>query len=138
MLENEGATPEVEQVESEVSEQPKSMDDTIRETLRSLKSQGIEPEATPEAPEEAAQRIRDEQGKFKAKEEAPVVQEAQVTEPEIAPPNTWKKDVAAKWNALPPEVRAEVARREADFHKGIEQYRGAAQFAAAMDKAIQP
>lgn len=139
MLENEGATAEVEQVESNVSE-PKSMDDTIRETLRSLKSQGIEPETeTPEAPEEAAQRIRDDQGKFKAKEESPVVQEAQVaTEPEISPPNTWKKDVAAKWNTLPPEVRAEVARREADFHKGIEQYRGAAQFAQAMDKAIQP
>lgn len=138
MLENEGETPEVVAVENEVPEAPKSMDDTIRETLRSLQDKGITTDAEAPADDvEKAQRIRDEQGKFKSAESAepdPVADH----EPVSAAPNTWKKEVAAKWAVLPPEVRAEVERREADFHKGIEQYKGAAQFAAAMDKAIQP
>ena len=60
MLENEGATADVEQVEAEA---PKSIDDTIRETLQSLRERGMEPagdigedvpDAAPEAAPEAA------------------------------------------------------------------------------------
>lgn len=139
MLENEGATADVEQVEAEA---PKSIDDTIRETLQSLRERGMEPagdigedvpDAAPEAVPEAAPR--DAQGKFaKAPEAAPEAPEAPVR----AAPNTWKREVAEKWATLPPEVQAEVERREADFHKGIEQYRQAAQFQQDFGRAIQP
>lgn len=138
MLEaNEAATGEVEEVL-----ESKSMDDTIRETLRSLQEQGIEPDAAidepPESPEAKADRLRDEQGKFKAatlaETEPPVVQESPVR----AAPNTWKKEVAEKWGALPPEVQAEVERREADFHRGIEQYKQKAQFAEVMERTFAP
>lgn len=139
MSENiEGATP----ADEEVIEQPKSMDDTIRETLRSLQEKGavIEDEtpATPEAPEEKAQRIRDEKGKF-AKTD-PVISEAVETPetPVKAAPNTWKKEVAEKWATLPPEVQSEVERREADFHKGIETYKQKAQFAETIERTIAP
>lgn len=152
--ENQGATPEVIDP-AEVIEQPKSMDDTIREILHSQQEWGIEavgdtpaPGAAPEAPEEAAQRIRDAQGKFAAKPDAaaPVVggdPAAPVIAPVIAEqataaPNTWKKEVAEQWATLPPAVQAEVIRREADFHKGIEQYRQAAGFADTMSKALTP
>lgn len=139
MLENdEGATAEVV-VEQD---QPKSMDDTIRDTLRSLKDQGIEPEAPVEAPEEAAQRIRDESGKFKAKEPAddiPAEVTPEVEAPPVKPaPNTWRKEVADKWQTLPPEVQAEVERREADFHKGIEGYKQKAQFAESIERTLAP
>lgn len=142
MLENEGATPEVEEASPVAEEQPKSMDDTIRETLRSLQDKGITTEQeTPDAPdttEEKARRIRDEKGKFAAKDE-PVAESAPVEEiPVKAAPNTWRKEVAEKWAALPPEVQAEVERREADFHRGIEQYKQAANFAQSMERAITP
>lgn len=138
--EDQGATLEVEREEIE---QPKSMDDTIRETLRSLQA----PEDTTttaasatEAPEEAAQRIRDTQGKFAGKpaDNATVIEPAAVTEPVSSAPNTWKKEVADTWSTLPAAVRAEVERREADFHKGIEQYKGAATFGQNIERAIAP
>ena len=141
-VENQGATPEVEQVAEPVVE--KSMDDTIRDTLRELTAKGVEvdpPAEAPASPEEKAQRIRDEQGKFskEAPTETPV---APVVPSEPDPlaiaPNTWKKDVADKWATLPPEARAEIQRREADFHKGIERYKGAATFGQSMERAIAP
>lgn len=144
MEENQGATPEVEKVE--VAE-PISMDDTIRNTLRELTAKGVEvdPPAneTAATPEEKAQRIRDEQGKFS--KETPAVPETPaapvvpvVTDPLTVAPNTWKKEVAEKWATLPPEARAEIQRREADFHKGIEQYKGAATFGQSMERVIAP
>ena len=36
------------------------------------------------------------------------------------------------WENLPPEVRAEVHKRVADFHKGLESYRGLAQIGQAL------
>jgi thymidylate synthase ThyX len=60
MLENEGATADVEEVEAEA---PKSIDDTIRETLQSLRERGLEPagdigEDVPDAPEAAPEVAR--------------------------------------------------------------------------------
>lgn len=148
-LENNGATAEVEKIESEVIEQPKSMDDTIRETLQSLRDKGSTLDTSGAAPEdhiEKAQRLRDTQGKFSGKtpieivdKAAPVAPVAPPTpDPTSAAPNTWKKEAAEKWALIPPEARAEIARREADIHKGIEQYRSAAGFGQTMERAIQP
>lgn len=151
MIKNEGATAEVQdEVIPEAIDQPveKSMDDTIRETLQSLKTRGMEAEGekVAETSEEKAQRVRDESGRFKAAE-VPAVPEAvdPLAVPEVPTdqvlspaPNTWKKEVAAKWATLPPDVQAEVARREADFHKGIEGYKSKAQFADSVANVLQP
>lgn len=138
--EEQGATadlPEVEQV---------SMDDTIANTLRDINARSESTEgdsnstnASPEAPEEAAARIRDQQGKFSKPETAAegTGLAATAAAPDAAP-NTWKKDAAAQWATLPPAARAEIQRREADFHKGIEGYKEAAGFGQAMQRAIQP
>lgn len=140
-LEDTGATPEVIEPAEEIVE-PKSMDDTIRETLASMKERGIEPEAAaPEDAEQKAQRIRDEKGKFAAgKEPAAPIEPAPepVAEPIKAAPNTWKKEAHEAWIKADPVIRAEVERREADFHRGIEQYKQAAQFANNIQQAIQP
>jgi hypothetical protein len=142
MDENLGATADA--IEPEEIEQSKSMDDTIRETLHSLQDRGIETEPADvvATPEENAQRIRDGQGKFAAKSSDipadtiidPAVQIDQVS----VAPNTWKKEAAEAWIKADPIIRAEVERREADFHKGIEQYRVAATFAQTMERAITP
>jgi len=114
-----------------------SMDDDIRETLRNIQSRSAEPEA--EAPvEEAASepeapkvdRARAPDGKF-AKESAAPAEAPDTPNPEegqtepVEPalnvdlnraPSSWKPAAKAAWAALPPEIRAEVHRREADFH----------------------
>lgn len=152
-LENEGATPEVDEIDTQTTdtqtlEAPVSIEDTIRNTLSDIRGRGEAGEVgAPEVPdtaEEKAQRIRDAQGKFsKEAATADPANPAATTAPATAnpldvAPNTWKKEVAATWATLPPEVRAEVSRREADFHKGIEQYREAAGFGHAMHQAITP
>lgn len=154
-LEDQGATPDVDLKHEEA---PKSMDDTIRDTLRSLQSPDDNTAAAPnpgvaagavEEPEAAAARIRDGAGKFAAKPvdgaamadpAAPAVADPAAAPADAisAPPNTWKKEVAAKWATLPPEVRAEVERREQDMHRGIEQYKTQAAFAQTMERAMAP
>jgi hypothetical protein len=140
-IENEGATAVVEEQAApaaEIAPQEKSMDDTIRETMQDLKARGAEiPAETPEAPEEKAQRIRDEQGKFAPKVDKPADETASTVEA-YKPPNTWKKEAAEKLALADPVIRAEVERREADFFKGIEQYKGAAQFGQSMERVIAP
>ena len=144
-LEDQGATPEVDEVkviEAPEVVEPKSMDDTIRETLRGLQEKGVTPDTTdaaPESPEEKAQAIRDEQGKFAAKE-APIAPADPLVPPEpvSAAPNTWKKQAQDAWSKADPAIRSEVERREADFHKGIEQYKTAATYGQTMERAMQP
>lgn len=135
------ATLEAEILDSHVEDAEhadRSMDDTIRETLAKLtqperESQPASKEPIRSTEKPDAAKARDDGGRFQ-KSEAPVEQ----AEPAVPPPNTWKKEAASEWGKLPPLIQQEVARREADFHKGIEQYREAAQFAQSIGQAIQP
>lgn len=54
------------------------------------------------------------------------------------PPSSWKKETQGKWAAIDPEVRAEVLRREQDFHKGLEGYKGWAKIGQDLDAEIRP
>lgn len=118
-------------------------------------------EPTP-APEEAADpapaadtgRARDEAGRFAPKAEA---KEAPAPAPEPAPApaepvrnpfSSWKPDAQAalskaeRGEALTPEelklVRIEAERREADFHKGVSEFKTHSERARAYDAAIAP
>lgn len=53
-------------------------------------------------------------------------------------PSSWKTDIAQKWSDLPSEVRAEINRREADYHKGIESYKEYSRVGQVMEQAISP
>lgn len=103
-----------------------------------LEAAPAEPVAKPQDPPEAKQ---DEQPIKPA--DAPAAAE-QVTKPEQPPsnddaaPSSWKRDVAEKWAELPTEVKAEIQRREAEYHQGIERYKPAVQFAQEMNAAITP
>jgi hypothetical protein len=108
---DQGATPEVEETEE-------SMDDTIRGILESSVEDTPDDKPEPEVAEK--------------EEQAPETAQA------LAAPNTWKKAAAEKFNTLPPEVQQEVLRRESDIHKGIEQYREAANFGHSIHEAIKP
>ncbi len=142
MPEDDGATAEVEEVEDS---QPSSIEDTLRSTYDDIIKRGAEPRESAEEPAPATRRNPD--GTF-APKEAPATEdhvfdvgeptEPVVDEPVAAPPNTWRKEVAAKWATLPDDVRAEVQRREADFHKGIAQYKEKAEFGSAIERAVAP
>lgn len=100
------------------------------------------PEPT-ETPAEKTQRERDEAGRFKAKSEAktaapkteakaetpaPVaaapaqtpIPAPAVTTPSIKAPQSWRADVREKFAALPPEVQAEVVRRETEIAQTLQ------------------
>lgn len=53
-------------------------------------------------------------------------------------PKTWKKEAEVHWANLPPEVKAEVLRRETDMFRGLEQYKEAATYGRAFQQALSP
>lgn len=53
-------------------------------------------------------------------------------------PSSWTPTIAEKWSDLPPDVRAEIQRRETDYHRGIEQYKQAAGIAQEVQHTLQP
>jgi hypothetical protein len=127
-----------------------TQDDTLRETLEAAFTEAEAP-AVVDTPLEKTESSRDETGRFASKEApvekidtpkdqadqaAPVV-EAEEKEERRAP-SSWKKETQAEWNNLPSHVKDDVLRRETDFHKGIEQYKGHAQRAATYDAALAP
>lgn len=119
-----------------------------------------DPEETVEHEEtEETDGERDEKGRFKAKagkEGEPPEGEGEPPEGEQAgegeqpteqivdgrdiakAPTTWKPEAQAEYAKLPETVRKEIHKREEDFHRGIEQYRGAAQFGQDIAKEFQP
>lgn len=116
---------------------------------------------TPEAPAETVEvtetteRVRDETGKFAKAEEKPAetepaqatapATEAQPEQPEeqpqpeaIRPPATWSASAKAEYAKLPDVVRNEIAKREADFSRGIQQYAEKAKVADRYNQEFQP
>lgn len=108
------------------------------------------------------ERVRDEHGRFVKQDGKPETEKQEKTEQEAekpqaeqtgelkaaepkeqqappdAPPSTWRPTAKAEWVKLPSHVREEIKKREADFQKGVEQYKGAAQFGHNVYQAIQP
>lgn len=141
-----------------------SMDDTIRQTLESIKERdsdaAAELAANASQTEEKPAKQRAADGKFAkadvaanndnpaanaqadaADSQAPAVDAAAApvaTPVAEQPPSSWTAAGKAEWAKLPDGIRQEVLKREADFHKGVEQYRAQANFAQAVHKAIAP
>ena len=71
------------------------------------------------------------------REEAPQ-EEVKATPPERSPWKSWKAEAAAELEKLPETVQKHIIEREEQFHRGIEQYKSAANFAKTIDKSIAP
>lgn len=54
------------------------------------------------------------------------------------PWQSWKKDAQEKLSKLPEDVQNVILERQEQFHKGIEQYKEAANYARTIDKSIAP
>lgn len=118
-----------------------------------------EPDPEPRATAADEGRARDEQGRFAPKAEAPdvkapqgpVVNESLTTAPEgepadeqaaardlARPPSSWKPAAKAAWEALPPDIRAEVHRREQNFLEGQARLLPDAELGRNMRQTIEP
>src|SRR5581483_10402460 len=72
-----------------------------------------------------------------AAEEKPAEPAKPVSEADKAP-TSWKAGAQAKFAALDPEVKAEIHRREADFHKGLGEYKQLANIGKLLHAEIEP
>lgn len=84
---------------------------------------------------------RDEKGRFApkaAKEEAPEAEPE--AEPPVwrRPPASWKKDYHEVWAKADPKMQEYAWQREQQMREGVESVMSKAQFADAMQEAIQP
>lgn len=101
-------------------------------------------------------RARDEAGRFapKADDAAPATPAAPTAQPDptkpadpaaapveapqadaaAAPPKGWSPAAKASWDALPPDVRAAVAKREEEMSVGMRRYEGMARWAEVAEK----
>lgn len=126
------------------------------------------PQGTPTEKDAQGAPVRGEDGKFKstrpdaAKPEAPAKEKAgappaakpaeqqQVSEADkasekggepakaIAPPVSWSAAAKARWADLPPDIHAEVDRRERDFQKGLAEKATEAAKASEIFAALEP
>jgi hypothetical protein len=145
-----------------------SIDDTIRNAYRQSMAEGGleegagEADTSAESTKPADGRVRGPDGKFAKSAEtqpnsvsakpnsvtgAPDATAPAATTTETQPgtakphdtaPNTWTKEAKANWATLPESARQEIHRREADFHKGIGQYKDAAGFGAQIAQELLP
>jgi hypothetical protein len=81
---------------------------------------------------------RDEQGRFAQKqEEAPQVEAAE--EPVWRkPPASWKKEYHEYWAKADPKIQEYAWQREEQMRRGVEPLLSKAQFADAMNQALEP
>jgi hypothetical protein len=138
------------------TQQEPTIDETLLNTWNAIQSRGKEGDFTPEGgssdrqvssgaeeglDDDAGQPANgssEEQG-GSADESSAAAGESDQQQAEaqtFRPP--WKKAALAEWEKLPELARKEIERREADFHKGIEQYKSGAQQAQEWDRTVQP
>lgn len=128
----------------------------IREALESAFAEEETNDSSPQVVSEPAQdeapaleRNRDEQGRFSAgNEPAPSADPAPQEVPEIKAPSSWKPEAKAAYikaergePLTAQEIKvltAEANRRESDFLKGLEEFKGHAQKARTYEQAIAP
>lgn len=123
-----------------------------------LPLEGGAPEPT-ESPTASVSRARDEQGRFAPKaqpeasqqaeeSQAPAAEQAEGIQPgpkagprtasEERPPASWRPNVREHWAALPAEVRAEVARREQEVQRTLQETAEARKYVEAINRVVAP
>ena len=114
----------------------------------------VEPESAPtEAEPVDSSAPRDEQGRFtpKAQEVSPQPQEQPQAQEGITPgpkpgpknheeraPASWSPEVRQHWNALPPDVRQEVFKREREIQQTLQESAEARRAVESFQKVVAP
>ena len=94
-----------------------------------------------ETSQENTDKTRDEAGRFAKKEE---VAPKEVTAPPATQdkpktaPQSWRGEAKAKWDAIPPDIQAEIHRREEETHKAIARQDEDRMFGKTLKEVITP
>ena len=107
------------------------------DTMLDDSSEVVEEVAESSEPETTHDIIEKEFDKLEAPEEVEAPKEVKVS-PERSPWKSWKADAAKVMEKLPEEAQKYIIERQDQFHKGIEQYKEAANYAKTIDRAISP
>lgn len=107
------------------------------DTMLDDSSEVVEEVAESSEPETTHDIIEKEFDKLEAPEEVEEAEEVKVS-PERSPWKSWKADAAKVMEKLPEEAQKYIIERQDQFHKGIEQYKEAANYAKTIDRAISP
>jgi hypothetical protein len=107
------------------------------DTMLDDSSEVVEEVSESSEPETTHDIIEKEFDKLEAPEEVEEVEEVKVS-PERSPWKSWKADAAKVMEKLPEEAQKYIIERQDQFHKGIEQYKEAANYAKTIDRAISP
>ncbi len=126
--------------------------DTLSQAFESVEAEvpavvktEVEATESPETPQQKAERLRDEKGRFAEgkketkeipavgkKSEAPIVE----TKPRPQRPSSWKKDMWDHWEKLDPQVAEYVNQREQEFAKGVSTYKQEWESAKPLQEAM--
>jgi hypothetical protein len=88
--------------------------------------------------EQAQQQARDDQGKFK-KTDGMVPGPKPGPKPQgERPPASWKPEIREHWGSLPEPVRAEIARREVEVQRTLQETSEARKTVESIDRVISP
>lgn len=56
----------------------------------------------------------------------------------LGAPKTWTKEALEGWAAIPPRQQQEILKREDDMHRGLEQYKTAAETGQKYEAVVEP
>ena len=120
-------------VENQNAEAPQAED-----SRRAMLEQGFEAIEKGEPVETIGQR--DEKGRFAPRQTQPEPEPEVDAEPPVwkRPPASWKKDFHEIWAKADPKMQEYAWQREEQMRAGVEPLLSKAQFADAMQEAIQP
>ena len=121
VIENENTEPEFD---------TESAMETLSEDLGFNEPEKVEAEADPLEPAAAAPAATEPT----AAEPTTPAAESSI----LAAPKTWRPEAAAKWAATPPEVQAEILKREDDMFRGLETYKNDANIGKSVKSVLEP
>lgn len=151
----EGAeSPEATRTEPETGGSAQDTPEPVRDTSSTTgqepaavggEEDGLQAEEGQQAEAEKVTRARGPDGKFakQGEQAAPVQPDAQ-QQPEtpapegLKPPVSWKPAVREKWSTLPPDVQAEISRRETEIQRGLSQAANARKFTEEFFRVVNP
>ena len=131
------SSPATEASAPEAAPEPEGLDAAV----------SVDVEAAAPAVAEGAQNLdalaegqpRDEQGKFKKPDDRSEITPGPKSGPKVdKAPASWRPEVREHWAQLPETVRAEVARREVEVQRTLQETAQARQYAEAISRAFQP
>jgi hypothetical protein len=88
--------------------------------------------------EQAQQQARDEGGKFKKTDGMTPGPKPGPKQPGEKAPASWRPDIREHWGSLPEPVRAEIARREVEVQRTLQETSEARKTAESIDRVISP